>query len=234
MLFNHRCFDLYNAGEGDLESLPKMLSLLTEVNQRFFGRRGNIEIIPVLDRNAPKPINNGISGIVLAKAGHFTCHTFSQRDVAFVDYFSARDDLITDEAASEIEALLSELYPSARIVPCTENLGAGFGRQVMIESKMSLCPKRACAMIQVIMREIGMHELSASKMVFGEGYYDIIQPITESHISIHQIEDNTLYIDVFSCRDFSMESLVGVLDQYLPGYGYRSITRGFELADKTL
>ena len=109
MLFNHRCFDLYNAGEGDLESLPKMLSLLTEVNQRFFGRRGNIEIIPVLDRNAPKPINNGISGIVLAKAGHFTCHTFSQRDVAFVDYFSARDDLITDEVASEVEGLLGEL-----------------------------------------------------------------------------------------------------------------------------
>ncbi len=234
MLFNHKCYDLYHAGEGDLASVPKILSLLSGVNRQFFGLRGNIEIIPLLDRNAPKPINNGISGIVLTKAGHFTCHTFSQRDVAFVDYFSARDDLITDEVTSGIEALLAELYPAARIVPCTKNLGAGFGRHVMIESKTSLGHERGYEMVRAIMCAINMHDLSACKIEVGEDYYDLIQPITESHISIHQIVDGMLYIDVFSCRDFSLESLFQTVDKYLPGYGFSTITRGFELADKTL
>lgn len=234
MLFNHKCFDLYGAGREDLESIPKMLSLLSEIQRRFFASRGSTEIIPLLDRNAPKPINNGISGIVLTKAGHFTCHTFSMRDVAFIDLFSAHEDFTQDKISDEIEALLIDLYPSARIVPCTENLGAGFGRHVMIESRIPLGHEQGYEMVRAIMHTINMHDLSACKIEVGEDYYDLLQPITESHISIHRTADNKLYIDVFSCRDFSIESLNKVIDKHLSGYAYFSVTRGFELTDKTL
>ena len=68
---------------GGWTSTKVMRQMLMEIRKSVFTDRGMYQVIPCEHLEDP-----GVSGIFLADSCHFTCHTFSNRDAAFADFFA--------------------------------------------------------------------------------------------------------------------------------------------------
>lgn len=222
-LFRNRLLvDGYGSPQSIVESHSVMQKLLQEVNEIVFGGRGIIRIIPVFEEANPR--NNGLSGIILAPGGHFTCHTFSHRGVFFIDVVAMQ--VLNRDALLHI---ISKRLKPSRIVLCERDLGSGFGRHVILR-----IPSQdfviANALIDKIVAAIQMTPLCTRMSIMQPEKCDVLQPITESHIGFH---DGIL--DVFSCKDFSVDSLISALDSFdIRPSKMLTVSRGFDMDDKIL
>lgn len=222
ILSQHLLLDCYGASCSDSESVRLMWGLLEAVNRTVFSAVGIPSLITVLGNE--KPVNNGLSGIILAPDGHFTCHTFSRRGVTFVDAYAAEEKY----DCSKIPAIIEHYLPPKYSLRCSEDLGKGFGRHVILRIPPQP-PAEALRLIDSIVDGIHMTRL-AQRIVYvdpsGAGISDILQPITESHIALHS--DGTL--DVFSCKDFSVDDLMRTLESFdIHPETAITVSRGFNM-----
>lgn len=223
-LSSHIFLDGYGSDADAMENTSVMSVLLRRINEALFGNRGCIKIAPVF--NDEKPRNNGISGMILARDEHFTCHTFSQRGVFFADVCTA-----SDRRESFIPLLLEESFHPDYTQLCERDLGPGFGRQVVMRLP-SLLKNVANRLLDEILDAIQMTRL-CRRMSYCDGA-DLLQPITESHVALH-CNEHSATLDVFSCKDFSVEKLLSVLDRFnVQPIMMVTVSRGVDMTDKIL
>lgn len=227
---DHVFLDGYDSPIAIAEDTAVMETLLCQVNEMMFQGTGATRIVPVLGDK--KPRNNGVSGIVLAAGGHFTCHTFSQRGIFFADAAS-----IFDLNPDYVKDLLDEMLRPQRLISCTKDTGAvGFGKHLVLYIP-SQTVRESNRLISAIVSAIHMTNLCGRMQCLNRGNISILQPITESHVSIHNVGPNAV-LDVFSCKYFHTEDVMQVLHQRGITWSQIStvteVTRGIDMEDKTL
>ena len=226
LMQRHLFLDGYETPLAVAEDVEIMGRLLQEINTFMFHGTGAIQTIPVLD--GKKPRNNGVSGVILASGGHFTCHTFSKRGVFFADAFP-----VYRQTRGEIKAQIISAFHPHHIQHRQNDYGNGFGRHVVLR-----LPERPAVfwtpMLDTIMTAINMTPLGFAMSDTDEHSFSLIRPIQESHISVH-VKDGVAALDVFSCKDFSTDDLLKTLaaaDLYPTEM--ISVTRGVKMIDKVL
>ncbi len=228
------CLDLYGVDRRDAESEAKISKLLSVVNRVVFNDAGSIQLTPVLSNVNPQ--NKGISGVINAPFGHFAVRTFSRRGVAFIDLFS--ETLASCEKCMARNGLLLDaLKQYLRYGGCylrTENDGKGsFGVHIVMQGSY-ITYRRAHKIIERIVTAIAATPLSQRMSRRKTGNYDILQPVTESHIAVHgQREEDRTFIDIFSCRPFAWAELSEVLtDYHVELQPVLRISHGVKMKDK--
>ena len=226
-LRDHLFLDGYGSPRAIAEDVAVMETLLCRVNEVMFQNSGVTCIVPVLGDK--KPRNNGVSGIVLAAGGHFTCHTFSQRDIFFADAAFA-----FDLRPNYVENLLKELMKPQALMPCAKDISTvGFGKHLVLHIP-SQTLEESNRLISAIVSAIHMTNLCGRMQCLTQGSISILQPITESHIAIHNIGPDAV-LDVFSCKYFHTEDVMQVLHQFgIVSGRITEVSRGVNMKDKTL
>lgn len=227
---DHALLDGYGSPIAIAEDVAVMDALLCRINEMMFQNSGTACIVPVLGNE--KPHNNGVSGIVLAAGGHFTCHTFSQRGIFFADAAS-----ISNLNLSYIKDLLDEMLRPQKLVSCTKNTGTvGFGKHLVLHIP-SQTVRESNRLISAIVSAIHMTNLCGRMQCLNRNNISVLQPITESHISIHNVGPNAV-LDVFSCKYFHTEDVMQVLHRHGITWSQISsvaeVSRGIDMEDKTL
>ena len=227
LLRDHLFLDGYDSPRIIAEDVVIMEKLLRRVNEMMFQSSGVTCIVPVLGDE--KPRNNGVSGIVLAAGGHFTCHTFSQRGIFFADAAS-----IFDLNLSYAKDLLEDLLQPQRLASCTKDTGTvGFGKHLVLHIP-SQTIRESNRLISAIVSAIHMTNLCGRMQCLNRGNISILQPITESHISIHNVGPDAV-LDVFSCKYFHTDDVLQVLHRFgINPHQITEVSRGVNMTDKTL
>lgn len=231
----HLCLDVYGIGKAAAEDKGKICRLLEQLNDRLFDSRGMIQVIPVLDEN-PKPENNGINGIVNSELGHFTIHTFSQRGVAFLDLMLT--DGVDDNAFSGVMRVLRHNFSFEHVDHILSADGLkpkGFGTHLILEiDKLDL--NQSLMLPAQIIDVIKMVPLAPQSAIMGSLGYGIIQPITESHISVHGLhKSGRMHMDIFSCKPFEVGQVFNLLEREdIKIFSNYELYRGAKMLNKIL
>jgi len=207
---SHRyAVDLYGMNEANAEEISRVERLLQGIKSDILGYRGITQVIPVLSESV-KPEDRGISGLIIAPMRHFTIHTFSWRGVTFIDLFSR--SVSCSEVQESLRQTVRENLGDCAFVNCTADSRPGFGthRYLRLEN---LTYHNAMELTSAIVEVIGMHPLAECLSLVGNAGYDILQPITESHIAIHSNNAGT-WLDVFSCKPFSETRLARIVESF--------------------
>ena len=212
----HFYLDGYSISTKRLSDVDNMTSLLEDINKKIYKNKGKLVLIPYFNGKIHE--DGGVSGIILADNSHFTCHTFCYRNAMFVDYYGNINNhqLVKD--------LVLKTYPTNDIDLCKENSGlkGNFGKHIIVKSSNLLSFSESKDLINKILIDIDMTPIN--KVITNyktETEFDLIQPIAESHISIHR-NNNCFVIDTFSCKYFDEQKLLKILKENK----YDSISRG--------
>lgn len=213
----HFYFDGYSLDEKTLSSVKNMNLFLENINKLFFKNNGKIVLIPYFEGKIKE--DGGISGVVLGENSHFTCHTFCYKNTVFIDYFGDQS------VHRSVKNLTLDNYKTDDYDLCVNNetLKGNFGKHIIIIPEKVLNFEKAKKLIYTILDKINMtpiHDLIIRKT--SEKQFDILQPIAESHISIHRDNDK-MVVDVFSCKYFDEKKLLSLLDET---ENYFEINRG--------
>lgn len=182
--------------------------LLKEINKYIFHNEGKLKLIPYFNGKVKE--DGGVSGIVLGNERHFTCHTFSYQNTAFVDYFG-------DDADKEkVKEILLDYFDTDDYDMGSKDKVGNFGKHIIVRPPI-ISLEEAKKMLQVILKEIEMTPITDVLVnEYENNSFDLLQPIAESHISFHRNQGN-MEVDAFSCKYFDVEkflSIVGV-DEYI-------------------
>lgn len=226
-LLNHLFLDGYGSPQKLAEDAVAMTHFLQDIKDSMFHGSGEMRIVPII--GGTKPQNDGVSGIVLASGGHFTCHTFSQRGIFFADAISIRRF-----EREPIKAVTEEHLRPQTLKLCQADSDApGFGRHLILHIPRRT-PAESHEIISAIVSAIHMTNLCERMEIVKPENFSIIQPITESHISLHSVGPNAI-LDVFSCKDFSPDDVLRTLHEFgIAPLQMSSVGRGLDLKDKTL
>lgn len=213
---NHLFYDGYDLENELLENPEFIKNIMEQINQKVFDNRGLISILPYFDGKIKK--DGGVSGIIIGDNFHFTCHTFSFKNTVFVDYFG-------DEAKKEIiQDILFNVFDTKNYDMGSKNIKGNFGKHIIMSPK-PLNLNESIKMIETILKEIDMTPIT--KMIINKKddfNFDILQPIAESHISIHRI-DEQMVVDAFSCKYFDVNKL---LELFKISSDYIEVNRGLK------
>lgn len=214
---SHFFFDGYSIEEKELANVLKIQLFIDNINKCIFSGNGKIILIPYF--NGMVKDDGGVSGIILGKNSHFTCHTFCYKNTVFIDYFGDKSkhcdvqDMILDTFSTDDFDLCN----------CNHDIKGNFGKHIIIRPQSMLGFEEAKRVVSAILTEIDMTpitELITRKS--DEEQFDIIQPIAESHISFHRDGDE-MVVDAFSCKYFDEKKLLSLLNV---DDGYSEINRG--------
>ena len=211
---NHFFFDGYEILNDKLNNVELISNLLDDINATFLNSNGQKIIIPYFGNK--DFLDDGISGIVLGKDFHFTCHTYSNMNTIFVDLYHGNniDNFL-------VINILKKYFGVEKFDLCVNNKSAGnYGKHIIIKTDI-IEYQDALILIDKIIESINMHPIHEKICSVYENGYDILRPIAESHISIH-CHDNCI-IDVFSCNTFDDKKIVGLLSNI---YSISSVERG--------
>ncbi len=209
--YGHFCYDGYQIKKELLASEVAIQTLVRAIDSNFFNEQSCIKIINCMDCHNPQMV--GISGVILGQNSHFTIHTFSEMRAVFIDYFGGSNSNNEEEL---LRLLTRQLAPGQSHL-CLQEFASGLGNfgQHLLYRRPALDYKAAEALIAEIVHAIQMTPLCEMLILKDKDLatgYDILQPIEESHISIHTA-DKYSHIDVFSCRTFDTQktsTIIGV------------------------
>ena len=200
---NHLFFDGYDLNEENLKDITYINVFLQNVNNTIFNSSGNITLIPYFDGKVQ--LDGGISGIIIGDNFHFTCHTFCFKKTVFIDYFG-------DENRKEMLLnVILETFKTSNYDLGSKSVIGNFGKHIILSAN-SIPFSNATKMVNAILNNIEMTPIS--KLLINkidDNSFDILQPIAESHISLHQ-HDNMLIIDVFSCKNFETGKVIHIIN----------------------
>ena len=213
---NYLFYDGYDLKNDDLKNVNYINDFLKKVNEIIFNNEGIITIIPYFKGKIKE--DGGISGIILGNNFHFTCHGFCYKETIFIDYYGPdnKKDLVLDTIIKNIKTKNYDLG--------CKDIKGNFGKHIIINAQPIIIDE-AINKIEALLKSINMTPIS--KLLINnidKQNFDILQPIAESHISMHQ-HNNSLIIDVFSCKYFDTEK---VLELFPDNYNMEEVNRGIQ------
>lgn len=183
--------------------------------------------------NGVEPDDCGISAFLFLRGGHMTLHTFSFREVYFVD-------LVAETAydADRLRTLLDAAFPCATVDMQMVDRGQGtqtfpapdtaadFGPHVMLDIDDYAGPTAMDDLFDLFDRlpgEIDMTPIMRPYVVKGatadgRRFVSAMTMIAESHICLHLFpDDGRARFDLFSCRFFEPAPILARIKAELPG-----------------
>jgi S-adenosylmethionine/arginine decarboxylase-like enzyme len=176
--------------------------------------------------------DDGISAFVLLNGGHFTIHTFPDRECYFVD-------LLYDGFVSEdrlIEVLSVELPFEDKIINIVDRRfniaeqcnapsvdeNMDFGPHYLISSKgeADITLERIYHFLDELPSMINMDAITRPTVATNKvTNYTVISGITiiaQSHIALHyHIKTKKIYLDIFSCSFIDCEDIIKIVEDKL-------------------
>jgi len=231
---NHFVMDAFQGYRSRLDDILLIHELLAEIP----GEMGLKAVMPpfVLPYyNGVVPEDCGISAFVFLAGGHFTIHTFSFRETFFVDLLSPEPlDLFLLEKriksafpAEIVNTACAQRNNQHSIIQHTEkiNPSADFGPHVMLDFDQYRKPATMddlVSLFDIMPSRIGMTPIMRPYAVKGayrgQRTVSVLTMIAESHISLHCFPDEgKAYFDLFSCRFFDYNDIIGKLKQEFVG-----------------
>ncbi len=200
---NHLFYDGYNLNECDLKDKQYIDDFLKKVNKYIFNNKGKITIIPYF--NGKVELNGGISGVIVGPNFHFTCHTFCFKNTVFIDYYG------DDKQKDILLEMILKTFKTDNYSLGSKDTPGNFGKHIIIESS-PIKYYEVAEKINEILEKIKMTSISELLInKANDSCFDVLQPIAESHISIHQ-HNNKLIMGVFSCKNFNTEKLLQLIN----------------------
>lgn len=226
---NHFVLDAFNGYRSRLDDILLVQEILEEIPSKLGIKRVMPPfILPYY--NGVVPEDCGITAFVLLAGGHFTIHTFSFREVYFVDMVTPEPidsdklkELLIGALPAErtssflLERERRETYP--KFIEINEALD--FGPHLFLDFQGYKGPKtmdELFACFDTMPFEIDMTPIirpyTIKNTFHGEQVTSIITMIAESHISLHYFEKSQrAYLDLFSCRFFDANKVVPTLKE---------------------
>ena len=199
----------------ELKDMKKIKNFFEDIKKEFgINENCKIHLIPYF--HCKDKGMEGISAILLANNFHFTCHTFSSKETLFIDCFG--NAINSDKLTKKI----LQYYPTNNYDLCNnkqdiDDIDLEFLNDVIKYEK-------AKKLIREILHTIKMTKISELFEIKNSDYeYDLLQPIAESHISIH-CHLGITYIDIFSCKTFDENTILNVLN--FKNFDIKTIERG--------
>lgn len=226
---NHFVMDAFNGYRSRLDDITLVHEFLEELPFKL-GLKTVMPPYILPYYNGVVPEDCGISAFVFLDGGHFTIHTFSFREAYFVDLVSAQPF-----DSDKLENIVRETFPAERVtsyllererketypkkIKIDEALD--FGPHVFLDLNEYNGPRTMDELFTIfdtLPFKIGMTPIMRPYMVRnvvdGEKVTSILTMIAESHISLHYFEESKrAYLDLFSCRFFNYEDVIGKLKQ---------------------
>lgn len=191
---NHFYFDGYDIDNELLNDVEHVKNFISEINDVVENGTGKITLMPYFDGKIKR--DGGISCCIIADNFHFTCHTFSFKNTVFIDCFGF------DNCKEKLLPIILKYYKTDNYDLCTDNIGPGkFGKHIILSSS-PISYDEGLEVIKTLLKDIEMtpiHDVITNYK--DESHFDLLQPIAESHISIHR-NDEEMTVDIFSCKDF--------------------------------
>lgn len=230
---NHFVMDAFKGYRSRLDDILLIHELLEEIP----GQMGLQAVMPpfVLPYyNGVIPEDCGISAFVFLAGGHFTIHTFSFREAFFVDLVTPKPlepELLENriKSAFPAEIVNTDCTPRGNDRSSFKNIAidpaADFGPHVMLDFNQYSKPATMddlFALFDAMPSKIGMTPIMrpyAIKSTYqGQKVISILTMIAESHISLHYFpEEGKAFFDIFSCRFFDYNDVVGKLKREFTG-----------------
>jgi S-adenosylmethionine/arginine decarboxylase-like enzyme len=228
-LMNHFVRDAFNGYRSRLDDIILVHEVLEEIPLKL-GMKPVMPPFILPYYNGVVPEDCGISAFIFLAGGHFTLHTFSFREAYFVDLVSP------DPFDSvKLDTLIKEAFPAERVVSyqldrerketypakIEINEAQDFGPHLFLDFSNYNGPKTLDDLFTVFDSmpfQIGMTPImrpyAVKNIVNGEKVTSILTMIAESHISMHYFEESgRAYLDLFSCRFFNYDEVIGKLKQ---------------------
>lgn len=215
----HLFFDGYSIEQKELENPKKINLFLENINDDFFKGKGEIVLIPYF--NGKIKSDGGVSGIILGDNKHFTVHTFCYKNTVFIDYFGSENG----DEKEEMQKRILKQFRTNDYDLCDNNdkVIGKFGKHIIIKPDNMISFNEATGLVEQVLKDIEMTPINNQIINYvNEDKYDILQPIAESHISFHRV-NNVMVIDAFSCKYFEEQKLLKVLKN---SKNYVQINRG--------
>ncbi len=230
---NHFVMDAFNGYRSRLDDITLVHEFLEELPLKL-GLKPAMPpfILPYYDGVVPEDC--GISAFVFFVGGHFTIHTFSFREAYFVD-------LVAPQGfdAVKLESTIRETFPAERVVSyllerekkesypqkIEINKDLDFGPHLFLDFSDYTGPASMddlFSLFDTMPFKIGMTPIMRPYVVKNtlgnEKVTSILTMIAESHISLHYFEESKrAYLDLFSCRFFDYNEVIGKLKQVFNG-----------------
>lgn len=225
---NHFVMDAFNGYRSRLDDITLVYEFLEELPAKL-GLKTIMPPFILPYYNGVVPEDCGISGFVFLAGGHFTIHTFSFREVYFIDLVSAEpfDPVF-------LEGIIRETFPANNVTThCVERNNADNFPEREINEKLDFGPHLFLdfinysgpktmddlyAIFDTMPFKIGMTPIMrpyvVRNQVGNETVISILTMIAESHISLHYFEKSKqAFLDLFSCRFFDYGAVIGQLKQ---------------------
>jgi S-adenosylmethionine/arginine decarboxylase-like enzyme len=214
----HFMLDAFHGYRSRLDDLLLVHELLEELPAKM-GLKAVMPPFILPYYNGVVPEDCGISAFVFLAGGHFTLHTFSFREVYFVD-------LVYPEPfdREKLEGILRGAFPAERVNSyyVDRDQKAGFPVDIPIDEKTDFGPHLFLnftnyggprtmddlfELFDTLPARIGMTPIirpyAIKNRIGGEPALSIMTMIAESHISLHYFpKTGRAYLDLFSCRFF--------------------------------
>lgn len=226
---NHFIMDAFNGYRSRLDDITLIYEFLEELPLKL-GLKTVMPPFILPYYNGVVPEDCGISAFVFLAGGHFTIHTFSFREAYYVDLVSPQPF-----DATKLESIIRETFPAERVksyllerdriksyppkIDINEKLD--FGPHLFLDFNNYNGPKTMDELFNLFDTmpfNIGMTPImrpyAVRNPVGNEKVTSILTMIAESHISIHYFEESKrAYLDLFSCRFFDYNEVIGKLKQ---------------------
>ncbi len=226
---NHFIMDAFNGYRSRLDDIMLVHEILEELPLKL-GIKPVMQPFILPYYNGVVPEDCGISAFIFLEGGHFTIHTFSFRETYFVDLLSPElfdaqklDEILKKAFPAEqsnlylLEREKKESYPQKIEI----NEALDFGPHLFLDFIDYNGPKTMDDLFELFDTmpfKIGMTPIIrpyvVRNLVGNEKVTSILTMIAESHISLHYYEEsNRAYLDLFSCRFFNYNEVIGKLKQ---------------------
>lgn len=209
-LFNtpqHFFFDGYDIDNQSLKDVKIVKNFLKEINKELTLNSDKNQVFLIPYFNGKIKEDGGISGIILGPNFHFTCHTFCYKNTIFIDCFNSK---ISQE---QLLSIILKYFNTCHFDLCNDNSDkkGNFGKHLVIHSKKTLKFENAKLLIVKLLESIKMTTICDVLINYIDSdNYDILQPIAESHISIHR-NNEEMNIDIFSCKNFDESEVIRII-----------------------
>ena len=203
----HFFFDGYDINNKILSDIKYVDKFLSEINGVISGGK-NTKTILIPYFNGKIKEDGGISGVILGENFHFTCHTFCYKNTIFIDCYGKNN------INKQLLNIITKYFSTDNFDLCKDNYDkeGNFGKHIIIKNKKPIEYNNAIDLINNIIKQVEMTPISDMQINYRDNCnYDILQPIAESHISIHRTEKNC-DIDIFSCKYFDENKILKILD----------------------
>lgn len=204
--FDHFFFDGYDIDNKILSNVKHINDFINEVNEIITNGKFKPLLIPYFNGKVKQ--DGGISAIILSENFHFTCHTFCYKNTVFIDCYSKNNH------DKDLLDIIQKYFNTNNYDLCKNNYDkkGNFGKHLIVNNVKQMKYKDAVNLINTILKQVDMTPICDMQVDYRDDLnYDILQPIAESHISIHNTEKNVA-IDIFSCKFFDENNIIKCLD----------------------